>query len=314
MLQIIPYVGRTGAAVEARHVAALQAALPNVHVVSFNALTDSQKLGVTVAVVANPDPADLAALPNLVWVHSLWAGVEGMLAEMPEASFEIVRLVDPALADVMAEAVLAWTLYLHRDMPLYATQQRQKLWRDYDVPKAYDQTVAILGLGALGTKSADVLKQQNFRVTGWSRSPKDLPGVETFHGDQGLTDILKSADIVVILVPLTPETTHVLDAKRFKGMKAGVQIINFARGPVIQDQDLLTALDAGHVKHAVLDVFAVEPLPQEHPYWEHPNVTVLPHISGPTDMASAVKVVAANINRYLAEGTLPESVDRTRGY
>ncbi|NVK33608.1 MAG: glyoxylate/hydroxypyruvate reductase A [Rhodobacteraceae bacterium] len=280
----------------------------------FSALSDEERERADVAIVANPLVSELEQLPGLVWVHSLWAGVEKMTAELPVDGPKIVRMTDPKMASTMAEAVLAWTLYLHRDMPVYASRQREKVWKMQELVHPEDRKVCVLGLGALGQKAALRLKDNGFDVSGWSRSLKTIEGVETFSGAEGLKEAVSQADIVVVLVPLTDETRGLLNADTLAAFKAGARLINFARGPIIEDEALLAKLDEGHIAHAVLDVFATEPLPQDNRYWEHPSVTVLPHITAPTTIRTASRIVFENIARYIADGTIPKTVDRKRGY
>ncbi|WP_108663681.1 2-hydroxyacid dehydrogenase [Acuticoccus kandeliae] len=306
----IPFVARGEASA---WVDALSAALPGVRIVPFRGTTAQERSEATVALAANPDPAELAALPNLVFVQSLWAGVERMLAELPE-TLPIARLVDPQLALTMAEGVLAFTLYLHRDMPHYAAAQRDKSWRPGPMRLARDTPVGILGLGELGRASAEALQREGFPVLGWSRSEKTIPGVESHCGDDGLKTVLGKSAIIVVLLPMTPDTRGILGREAFDAMTPGTGLINFARGPLIDTPALLDALDKKQVSHAVLDVFDVEPLPEESPYWTHPDVTVLPHISAPTHKGTASAIAAANIRAFLDSGTLPPVVDRRRGY
>ncbi|WP_305986956.1 glyoxylate/hydroxypyruvate reductase A [Roseibium sp. MMSF_3544] len=280
----------------------------------FDQLTDDERVAAKVAIVANPNPADVAALPNLVWVQSLWAGVERLTAELPEDGPLIVRLQDPQMADTMSEAVLAWTLYLHRDMPRYRLQQREKVWRELLLKTPQERTVGVLGLGKLGSASAQRLKANGFRVIGWSRSEKHLDGVECFHGSDGLTNLLGQTDILVLLVPLTAETRGMIGEKAVGDLKKGAALINFARGPVLDIDALLSGLDNGHLSHAVLDVFDKEPLDAASPLWQHDKVTVLPHISAPTITGTATNIVARNIGDYLKNGQIPQHVDRKRGY
>jgi len=280
----------------------------------FEDLTGDERAAARVAIVANPDPQEVAALPKLEWVQSLWAGVERLTAELPEDGPLIVRLTDPQLAETMSEAVLAWTLYLHRDMPRYQRQQRTRIWRDHQLKLPGERTIGILGLGKLGSAAALRLKANGFQVMGWSREQKALDGIECHAGDDGLLTVLGRADILVVLVPLTPETHGLLGPERLAACKAGASIINFARGPVIDDDALINALDKGALEHAVLDVFDVEPLPSASPFWTHDKVTVLPHISAPTITSTACRIVADNIGGYFSSGAIPQSVDRKRGY
>lgn len=292
----------------------LAAALPDETVLCFAAMDTAQRQEADIAIVANPDPAALAALPNLRWIQSLWAGVERLVADLPAAAPPIVRLVDPELARTMAEAVLAWTFYLHRDMPAYARQQRQRVWRQMAYRPPGQFAVGVLGLGALGTEACRALRHAGFAVHGWSRQPKALDGILCHHGEGGLATMAGSCDVLVCLLPLTDQTRGLIDARLLARMKPGAALINFARGPVLVTADLLAALDGGHVSHAVLDVFDAEPLPVDSPLWGHPAITVLPHVSAPTAPASAASIVAANIAAYRLDGTVPPVVDRQRGY
>ncbi|MEQ8778658.1 MAG: glyoxylate/hydroxypyruvate reductase A [Roseibium album] len=287
---------------------------PYATVKPFEKLTDDERQTATVAIVANPDPADVAALPNLVWVQSLWAGVERLTAELPQDGPLIVRLADPQMADTMSEAVLAWTLYVHRDMPRYMHQQRNKVWQEQLLKTPQERTVGVLGLGKLGSASAQRLRANGFRVLGWSRGEKTRDGIICFHGKEGLFNLLEQSDIVVVLVPLTSETRGMLSSEELNGCKKGAAIINFARGPILDVDALVAALDRGHLSHAVLDVFDEEPLTPESPLWQHDKVTVLPHISAPTITGTASMIVARNIRAYLESGRIPQHVDRMQGY
>jgi glyoxylate/hydroxypyruvate reductase A len=264
--------------------------------------------------VANPDPADVAALPNLALIQSLWAGVERLVSELGPSAPVIVRMIDPEMARTMSEAVLAWTHYIQRDMPTYAHQQGERVWHPLPYRKPSDTTVGLLGLGALGAASAQKLTKAGFRVVGWSRSSKKLPDVETFSGEEGLAAVLSMSDVVVCLLPLTSETRGLLNTRRLAQLKPGAALINFARGPIVVEPDLLAALNSGRLSHAVLDVFDEEPLPAASPFWTHPKVTVLPHISAPTDRQTAADVVADNIGRFRRGERITDVVDANRGY
>ena len=310
---VIPFLA-SDAATTANWVAALQAALPEQRIVAFSSLSETEKKAVRIAIVANPEPAQLQQLPQLQWVHSVWAGVERLLQEAGPQAWPLVRLVDPQLAATMAEAVLAWTLYLHRDMPAYARQQRQGRWQARPYRSAGSQTIGLLGLGALGAAAARSLLAAGFQVAGWSRETKQITGVRCFAGAAELPLLLAQANILVCLLPLTATTRDLLDASMLRQLPAGASLINFARGAIVVDQDLRAALDDGHLSHAVLDVFRSEPLPAEAWQWQHPAVTVLPHCSAPTDRASAAAIVASTIRQYHADGSLPATVDRVLGY
>lgn len=313
-LGAIPFICAADYAFARPWLAALQAALPHERIVALDALDAQARAACDFAIVANPDPRALAQLPRLKWVHSVWAGVERLVEDLQQSPVEIVRLVDPQLADTMAEAVLAWTLYLHRDMPRYARQQAAGQWLAHDHVPAQDKTVALLGLGELGMACAARLLAAGFKVAGWSRSRKNLPGVQCHAGDEELPALLAGADILVCLLPLTPQTQDMLDARALAHLKPGAALINFARGAIIDDSALRAALDCGRLTHAVLDVFRAEPLAAAQWQWQHPRVTVLPHISAPTNRSTAAAIVAANVRHYRETGALPARVDKQRRY
>lgn len=315
MMPVVPFVSQASGAERLAWRSALPEALKDIaDVKPFQDLTPEERAAARVAIVANPDPAEVAELSNLVWVQSLWAGVERLTAELPQDGPLIVRLMDPQMGETMSEAVLAWTLYLHRDMPRYALQQRQRIWLEHELKLPSERTVGILGMGHLGNAAARRLSANGFQVLGWSRSAKDMKDIETHSGEIGLKEILRRSDILVLLMPLTTDTRGLLNEAAFAAVKPGVALINFARGPIVETSSLLAALDREQVSHAVLDVFDEEPLPSDHPFWAHEKVTILPHISAPTITSTASRIVAGNIGRYFATGEIPAGVDRNRGY
>jgi glyoxylate/hydroxypyruvate reductase A len=314
MLPPIALVTRLDREEEQAWLDVLSRALPEERIILFRDLAPADRLQAQVAIVANPDPSEVAALPGLAFIHSLWAGVERLVLELGASAPPIIRLVDPELARVMAEAVLAWTYYLQRDMPAYRRAQAAAEW----APRAYrhpgSMTIGLLGLGALGMAAATRLREAGFRVEGWSRSEKTVESMHTHHGDAGLSALLEGSDIVVCLLPLTSETRGLLNAERLARMQKGASLVNFARGAIVVADDLIAALDAGHLDHAVLDVFETEPLPSPSAFYAHPRVTVLPHISAPTTPATAAQIVAANVQAFRQTGQLPATVDMIRGY
>ena len=312
MNEPVPYVTRSKDPAE-RWLAHLRAAMPDERIVLPHELTDAERVAVRVAVVADPDPAVLATFPALEWVQSTWAGVERMLAELPPR-IGIARMVDPRLDEVMSEAVLTAVLWLHRDGPAYARQQRDRKWHDLGHVRPERRTIAVLGLGALGRAAACRLAANGFDVIGWSRSPKDVDGVRTLAGAHGFGRALSDADITVNLLPHTAETEGLLGADALAAMRAGASLVNFGRGATVDEAALLDALTTGRLSHALLDVFAVEPLPADHPFWGHERVTVWPHVSAPTDPETASGVVARAISAWRSTGTPPALVDRARGY
>lgn len=292
---------------------ALSAADSRLPIVDVAELSAEQRARVEVALVANPDPAVLASLSGLRWVQSLWAGVDSLLPKVP-ATIPIARMRDPQMIETMAEAVLTWTLYLHRELPQYLAQQVRGEWQQRPLRPATERRVTILGLGDMGTAAARRLQQQGFPVRGYRRAATGTGLVPCEHGEAGLAALLPDTDVLVLLLPLTDDTRGLIDGGRLAQLPAGASLINFARGALIDDDALLAALDAGYLEHAVLDVFATEPLPPGHPYWRHPRVTVTPHVSAPTPKSSAAPIAAANLRRYLETGEIPAAVDRVRGY
>ncbi|MDO6461514.1 glyoxylate/hydroxypyruvate reductase A [Granulosicoccaceae sp. 1_MG-2023] len=294
---------------------ALQAALPQTRLLSFEQADADARTTAQVAIVAVADTDKLSALPALRWVQSLWAGVESLLACPALANTPIVRMTDPGLSRTMAEAVLAWTLYLHRDMPAYRQAQTNAQWAPLPYRPAGDKTVGVLGCGELGRAALASLNQAGFQTRAWSRSARTLPGTQHFAGLQTLPDLLHACDILVNLLPATAATEKLLNRPRLACLPRGAALINFGRGSVLDDQALLAELDSGRLSHAVLDVFRDEPLPPDSPFWQHPSVTVLPHISAPTPVHSAAAAAAAsNVRRFLQRGVIPTPVDRERGY
>ncbi|WP_428034799.1 2-hydroxyacid dehydrogenase [Amphritea sp.] len=314
MRSLIPFIHQLSRQETCDWIDTIQTQLPGCDIREFSQLSEVDKGQIEIAIVANPDPAEVAQLSRLKWVHSVWAGVEGMMANLSHLPFEIVRLTDPQLAQTMSEAVLAWVLYLHRDMPQYRQQQSFSEWRQLAYTDAADRHIAVLGLGALGEKCAVRLVDNGFRVSGWSRSAKHIESVACYAGEQQLPELLAEVDIIVNLLPLTPDTQGLMDRAFFQQVKSGAALINFGRGATVVESDLLEALGQGQLSHAVLDVFTQEPLQPQSPLWGHPNITLLPHISAPTSVTTASRIVADNISRYLAEGSIPQSVDKARGY
>ncbi|WP_428415880.1 2-hydroxyacid dehydrogenase [Methylibium sp.] len=291
--------------------AALAAALPGEHLVETTDAADD----IEIAIVANPRPGALAGLPRLRLIQSLWAGVDRLLVDptLP-AGVPIVRMVDPAMNVAMAETALWAVLALHRGFFRYARLQREGRWAPHGQRRADEMVVAVLGLGQMGRGAALRLSAQGYRVLGWSARPNAVEGIETHAGDAALDALLARADIVLDLLPLTPATRGLFDATRFARMKPGAGFVNLARGAHVVEADLLAALDAGPLRHAVLDVFQTEPLPAGHAFWSHPRVTVLPHAAAQTDPRSAASVVAANLRAWRAGQSLQHVVDRARGY
>jgi glyoxylate/hydroxypyruvate reductase len=245
-------------------------------------------------------------------VLNLWAGVERIVTN-PTLTQPLCRMVDPALTAGMVEWVLGHSLRHHLGMDRHIINPKHE-WDPTCPPIAAERAVTVLGLGALGQACAVALQGIGFKVRGWSRTAKAVAGLETFHGDQGLQSALTGAEIVVLLLPKTPETENILNAESLAWPAHGAAILNPGRGHLIEDAELLAALDTGAIGHATLDVFRQEPLPADHPFWAHPRVTVTPHVAAETRPNSASRVVVENIRR--GETGLPfvHLVDRSLGY
>lgn len=310
----IAFVSRMSGEEEQAWLDTLQRSMPSERIIRFRDLTPEERRLAEIAIVANPDPADVAALPGISWIHSLWAGVERLVAELGPAAPPIVRLVDPELSRVMAEAVLAWSYYLQRDMPAYRKLQTKRAWAPREYRHPSEVTIGILGFGVLGKAAASRLLDAGFPVQSWSGTEQSFAGVSHFTGDEGLNAVLSTSDIVVCLLPSTAQTRGLLNRQRLGLTAQGSALINFARGAIVVTDDLLDLLTQGHLSHAVLDVFTQEPLDESSPLWLHPDVTVLPHISAPTTAATAARIVAQNIGEWRSHGRLPVTVDIKRGY
>ncbi|TWB22796.1 glyoxylate/hydroxypyruvate reductase A [Nitrospirillum amazonense] len=267
------------------------------------------------ALVWKPPAGLLASLPKLKVIFSLGAGVDALLADPTLPDLPLVRMVEPGLTEGMTEYVCLHVLRWHRDAPLFEAQQRAGQWKQLTHQHlARERKVGILGLGALGSDAAHALKALRFDVAGWSRSPKQLDGIATYHGAGGLAPFLARTDILVCLLPLTADTENILDAGLLAQLPRGAVVINAARGRHLVEEDLLAALNSGHLAGATLDVFRTEPLPADHPFWTHPRVTVTPHVAAITQARTAVEQVVGGLKRLAAGQPLINLVDRRRGY
>ncbi|MCA0271533.1 MAG: glyoxylate/hydroxypyruvate reductase A [Proteobacteria bacterium] len=257
--------------------------------------------------------SDFAPFTRAKAVLSLWAGVERIVGN-PTLTQPLCRMVDPGMTEGMVEYVTGHVLRHHLGTDAHILGQ-DGVWRNnIRPPIARERPVAVLGLGELGSTVARTLAGFNFPVMGWSRTPKSVPGVTCHSGEDGLEAVLRQAQILILLLPLTDDTRDLLDARRLAMLPEGAFIVNPGRGPLIDDEALLAALDAGRIAHATLDVFRVEPLPPGHRYWSHPRVTVTPHIAADTRAITATRVIAENIRRGEAGEPFLHQVDRDRGY
>lgn len=245
-------------------------------------------------------------------VLSLWAGVEAVVGN-DTLRIPLTRMVDTGLERGMTEWVAGHVLRYHLGMDRHIVNPGH-IWHPDVPPLAEDRLVSILGLGTLGQACAAALVALGFQVTGWSRTPKSVPGVTCLSGEDGLQEALRRGEITVLLLPNTPATQNTINAKTLAQMPKGAFLINPGRGPLIDDNALIAALDSGHIAHATLDVFRVEPLPPEHPFWAHPKVTVTPHIAADTRPDTSAKIIAENIRRNEAGEPMLYLVDRDAGY
>ena len=271
------------------------------------------------AAVWKPKPGELAGFPNLRVIFNLGAGVDALMADKSLPDVPLVRVAVGDLTDRMAEYVVLHVLMHHRQEPYLRQSQRERRWAPKFQHAAGAVSVGIMGLGTLGANAADILRRLGFRVSGWSRSPKQIEGVTCFHGADGFDTFLRQTDLLVCLLPLTSDTRHVLNRDVFRklnrsGPLGAPVLINAGRGGLQNEADILACLDDGTLGAASLDVFETEPLPMESPFWSHPKVVLTPHNAADTDPDEISKYVASQIARFEAGGALENVVDRGRGY
>lgn len=267
------------------------------------------------AIVGGRAPGDLRVFPNLKAIQSTWAGVNHLLADhnLP-LDRPLARMVDQGLTVSMTEFVVLHVLDSAREGPRLRAAQRSRQWLDLDPLPPRTVTVAVLGLGTLGADAGTRLAGLGFDVRGWSRSRKDIAGIRSFTGADGLGECLSGARILVCLLPLTEDTRGILGAAAFAPLAEGAVLIHAARGLHLVEADLLAALESGRISRAILDVFATEPLPADHPFWTHPGVTVTPHVAAITRPGTGAADILENYRRALAGEALINQVDRAKGY
>ncbi len=254
------------------------------------------------------------SLPNLEILFSIGAGIDQLDLSIVPDHVRIVRMIEPGITTTMTQYVVTAVLALHRDLPFYLKEQREGRWSPARTLLCSERRVGIMGLGELGRASLAALAPFGFRLRGWSRSAHAIPGVECFAGADGLEPFLAGCDVLVCLLPLTAATRGILCRDLFERLPSGARVINAARGGHLVAQDLLDALDSGHIAAAMLDVADPEPLPRDHPFYRHPAVFLTPHISGVTRVETAVHSLIANLRRELSGLPLDGEVDRNRGY
>ncbi|WP_137179144.1 glyoxylate/hydroxypyruvate reductase A [Roseomonas sp. AR75] len=294
--------------------AALLALDPGLEIRMFPDAGDPGEIEAAV-VWTSHDMAELRRYSNLKLIVSMGAGVDHLLRPPgPPPGIPVARLVDRMLTTQMGEWVLLNVLRFHRQDLEYRELQRDRTWLELPAPVTAERRIGILGLGELGAHAAALLRGLGFPLMGWTRRPRSLNGVETFHGADGLAAMAARSDILICLLPLTPETRGIVDSRLLARLPRGAFLINGARGGHVVDADLLAALDSGHVAAAALDVFDPEPLPPDHAYWAHPRVVMTPHAASITIPASAAAQVVDNLRRARAGAPLLNLVDFAAGY
>ncbi|QOY94513.1 glyoxylate/hydroxypyruvate reductase A [Massilia sp. UMI-21] len=267
------------------------------------------------AVVWSPAPALLDQLAHVRAIFLMGAGVDALLklgSALPPVP--IVRLGDAGMGVQMAEYVAHAVLRYYRHFDDYEQQARQGVWDPLPLTPKADFAVGIMGLGKLGLPVVEAMRLFGFPVRGWSRTPKDLPGVECFHGADGLDSFLRGTRVLVCMLPLTPDTANLLDRHNLGKLQPGAYLINVSRGAILAEPDLMTLIRSGHIAGATLDVFRHEPLPAPHPFWNEPRISITPHISALTVRRDAVLQILEKIAKLESGQPVDDVVDRDLGY
>lgn len=260
-------------------------------------------------------PQDLhQQFPNLEVVFATSAGADQFdLSGLPEP-IKVVRMLDPGIARGIVEYVCFAVLSLHREIPKFLDQQRQQHWQARPLIAAQQRRVGIMGLGNLGVAALQGLQPFGFQLSGWSRSAKQIDGVQCFAGNEQLPAFLNQCDILICLLPLTEDTRGILNANNFAALPHGACLINLGRGAHLVEADLLAALENGQIEQAIVDVLNAEPPEADHPFWHHPRIWVTPHIGAMTSPDSAFEVLLANIRRHQRGEAMRGAIARDEGY
>ena len=281
----------------------------------FHVWPEVGDLGEIEYLIAWQAPAEfLASLPRLKVLFSSGAGIDHVDLSAVPRHIPVVRMVEPGIIDGMVEYVSLAVLALHRDFFDYVAAKAAHRWAPIEVPPASSRTIGIMGMGVLGRAVLGRLTSYGFRLRGWNRSLREMPGVESFAGRDQLDSFLQGLDVLVCLLPLTPTTRSILNRDLFSALPPGAALINVGRGPHLVESDLLDALDSGQLSRAILDVTATEPLPPDHPFWAHPRVFVTPHVASMTQPETAAPILLENLRRHQRGEPLMDVIDRSRGY
>jgi glyoxylate/hydroxypyruvate reductase len=270
---------------------------------------------IDVALCARPRPGLFPRLANLKLIIGLQAGVDSLLND-PELPSDIpfVRACQPGGDQLIAEYVLMQVLMHHRNIGTYINDQRDRVWNKQPVLLASEGRIGFMGIGMIGRICAETVRDMGFQVAAWTRTPKELSGIESFHGAAGRGPFLARSDILVNILPLTVDTENILNTDLFAGLPKGARVINIGRGQHVADDDLMAALDSGHLAGATLDVFRKEPLPPDHPFWAHPKIVITPHTARKSRPENVAPQVAEAVRRLQAGEPPTQIVDREAGY
>ena len=288
-------------------------ALPGVDIWEWQAAEGQPKLA-DHAVVWSPPQAFIDEQTQLQNLFNIGAGVDALLKLQLPPQLNVVRLNDAGMSVQMAEYVCHAVIRYFREFEHYAQDAQAKRWSFRKPAVRSEFAVGILGAGVLGSKVAAALKQFEFPVNVWSRTAKHLPGVHSFAADEQLPQFLNASRVLVNLLPLTAETEDILNRANLSQLPAGSFLINVARGKHLVEQDLLDLLEEGHMAGATLDVFRVEPLPQDHAFWQHPKITITPHTSARTLRDESIAQIAGKIKAVYEGQPIEGRVSRERGY
>lgn len=291
---------------------AIQAGLPELDVVPWEPGTP--ETDARYAAVWSPPNDFFKSQRQLEAIFNLGAGVDHLLTLPSLPDIPLLRLEDAGMAPQMAEYVIHHLSWLSRGFQTYEANQREANWAPLAATRYADWPVGVMGLGKLGAQVAQTVARLGYPVAGWARSPREIEDIDVFHGAGQFDAFLARTRVLVNLLPLTPDTAGIINTDLLKRLRAGAVVINIARGRHVVDEDLLAALDSGHVQAAVLDVFNQEPLPADHPYWSHPGVRITPHVAAVTLESHAIEQIGERIGRLERGEAVTGVVSRETGY